>query len=81
LQQENISPIALPLRGIKAFINKKTETRRPVLIYLITKMLKVKKTRLIGLKASVTFKNIKILSFYNFFYSVKIYKAKITLII
>jgi len=81
LQQENISLIALLLRGTGAFINKKAEAKRPVLIYLITKTLGVKKPRLIGPKAPVTLKNIKILSFYNFLYSAKIYKAKITLII
>ena len=44
-------------------------------------MPKVKKPQPIRLKAFVTPKDIKMLSFYNFFYSAKIYKAKIILII
>jgi len=67
LQRENIGLIALPLRGTGAPINKKTGIRRLVLIYLIIKTLKVKKPWLAKLKIFVTFKNIKILNFYNFF--------------
>ena len=64
-----------------AFINKKAEIKRPVLTYLITKTLKVKKPWPAKLKIPITLKNIKILNFYNFFYLAKIYKAKIILII
>ena len=78
LQQKSIGLAALLLRETEALINKKAETRRPV---LIIKTPKVKKPRLIGPKIPVTPKNIKILNFYNFFYSAKVYKAKITLII
>ena len=69
------------LRGTGAFINKKAGIRRPVLTYLIIKIPGVKKPWPIGLKVFVTPKNIKILSFYNFFYLARIYKAEIILII
>jgi len=81
LQRESIGPIALLQYGIEAPINKKIGARRPVLIYLIIRMPKVKKPRPARPKTPVTPKNIKILSFYNFFYSAKIYKAEIILII
>ena len=81
MQRESIGFIALPLYEIGAFINKKAEARRLVLIYLIIKTLKVKKPWLARPKAPVISKNIKILSFYNFFYLAKIYKAEIILII
>ena len=81
LQQESIGPIALPLCGTGAFINKKAEIRRLILTYLITKIPGVKKLWLARPKISVTSKNIKILNFYNFFYLARIYKAEITLII
>jgi len=43
LQQENIGPAALPLRGTGAPINKKAEAKRLVLTYLIIKTPKIKK--------------------------------------
>ena len=54
------------LYGTETFINKKAKARRLVLIYLITKTLKVKKPWLAKLKIPIIFKNIKILNFYNF---------------
>ena len=81
MQQKNINPIVLPPRGTEALINKKIKAKRLILTYLITKTLGVKKPRPARPKAPVTPKNIKILNFYNFLYSAKIYKAEIILII
>ena len=81
MQQKNIGPAALPLYKTETFINKKAKIKYLVLTYLITKIPKVKKPWPARPKIPITPKNIKILNFYNFFYSAKIYKTEITLII